>query len=56
MSPRTGRPRLDNPNSIKLSIRIKAELNIRLEKYCESKNISKGEVIRQGMEKVLPEK
>ncbi len=55
MSPRTGRPKLDNPNSIKLSTRINAELNSRLEKYCEINNVSKGEVIRQGIEKVLAE-
>ena len=47
MSPRIGRPKLDNPNSIKLSTRINAELNTRLEKYCELNNVSKGEVIRQ---------
>lgn len=56
MSPRTGRPKLDNPNSIKLSIRINAELNSRLENYCEYNKVSKGEVIRQGIEKVLAEK
>ena len=55
MSPRTGRPRLENPNSIKLSTRINAELNKKLEEYCENNNVSKGEVIRQGIEKVLAE-
>lgn len=55
MSLRIGRPKLDNPNSIKLSTRINAELNTRLEKYCELNNVSKGEVIRQGIEKVLAE-
>lgn len=55
MSPRTGRPKLENPNSIKLSTRINAELNSRLEHYCYNNNVSKGEVIRQGIEKVLSE-
>lgn len=55
MSPRTGRPKLENPNSIKLSIRINAELNTQLEEYCIANNVSKGEVIRQGIEKVLAE-
>lgn len=55
MSPRTGRPKLDNPNSIKLSTRINAELNLRLTKHCKINNVSKGEVIRQGIEKVLTE-
>lgn len=55
MGPKMGRPRLDNPNSIKLSIRINALLNERLERYCKKYNVSKGEVIRQGIEKILVE-
>ena len=55
MGPKMGQPKLDNPNSIKLSIRINALLNDRLERYCKKYSLSKGEVIRKGIEKILAE-
>ncbi len=53
MSPRTGRPKLDNPNSKNLTVRISADLDMRLNEFCTENNITKGEVVREGIEKVL---
>lgn len=44
-----GRPKVDNPKSIKYSIRIDNETENRLVKYCEKKHITKGEAIRRGI-------
>lgn len=53
MSPRTGRPKAENPKDIKYSIRLDAETEEKLAKYCEENNISKGEAIRQGIHLLL---
>lgn len=56
MSPKTGRPKIENPNTINLMIRINKDLNLRLNEYCKINSITKGEVVRNGIEKVLDEK
>lgn len=56
MSHRTGRPRLNDPNSKNLTIRISNELSDKLDKYCGKNKVTKGEVVRKGIEKVLAEK
>lgn len=56
MSPRTGRPKEDNPNTINLTVRINALLNQRLDDYCKNNNLAKGEVVRRGLENILGEK
>lgn len=56
MSPRTGRPKIENPNSKNLTVRISKDLDERLTTYCNNENITKGEVVRQGIEKILSEK
>ncbi len=56
MSPRTGRPKVDNPKFIKYSIRMDAETEQKLIQYCENHNISKGEAIRQGIHLLLATK
>lgn len=56
MSPRTGRPKLPNPNIIKLTIRLNPELSKALEEYCIQYEKSKGEAVREGLEKLLAEK
>lgn len=55
MNAAMGRPRLENANNIKLSTRINKNLNERLEEYCNRTGKTKGEVIREGVEKVLAE-
>lgn len=56
VSPRTGRPRLNDPNSKNLTIRISNELSEKLDKYCRKNKVTKGETVRKGIEKVLAEK
>lgn len=56
MSLKMGRPREENPNTINLTVRINSQLNKKLTAYCEEKNISKGEVVRKGIEIVLGKK
>ena len=55
MSPKTGRPKVDNPNSKNLTVRINEDLALRLEKYCDRHNLTKGEVVRIGIKRVLTE-
>lgn len=56
MSPRTGRPKVDNPKGINLTIRIDPETEQRLQDYCQKNNISRGEAIRQGIHLLLETK
>lgn len=49
MSPRTGRPKLDNPINIKTTVRLDAKTEERLQAYCKRHNITKGEAIRKGV-------
>lgn len=55
MSP-AGRPKTDNPKSNRFSIRLDAETENRLEKYCKEYGISKGEAVRQGLYLLLGQK
>ena len=56
MSPRTGRPKAENPKDTRFSIRLDAETETRLAEYCEKHSISKGEAIRQGIHLLLTQK
>ena len=53
MSPRTGRPKVDNPKGVNLTIRLDPDTEKSLKKYCEDHGISKGEAIRQGIHLLL---
>lgn len=53
MSPRTGRPKVENPKSISYSIRLDAETEMRLQAYCEKHGITKGNAIRKGIHLLL---
>lgn len=55
MSAKMGRPRVDQPKEIRLSIRLDVELDTKLSKYCEENKLSKGEAIRQGLINLLAE-
>ena len=55
MSPRTGRPKIENPKSIKYSIRLDDETEQKLKEYCEKHGITKGEAIRRGIHLLLAE-
>lgn len=44
-----GRPKAENPKNIRYSIRLDAQTEAKLKKYCEEHEITKGEAIRQGI-------
>lgn len=48
MSP-VGRPKADNPKLSRFSVRLDLKTEKELEEYCQQRNISKGEAIRQGI-------
>lgn len=56
MSPRTGRPKVDEPKDIRFSIRIDNDTNKKLDDYCEENSITKAEAIRQGIHLLLSQK
>lgn len=56
MSPRTGRPKVENPKGINLTIRLDPETEQMLRQYCEDKKITRGEAIRRGIHLLLAQK
>lgn len=55
MSPRTGRPKTDNPKSNPIHVRLDNESKEILEVYCEQEQIPKTEGIRRGIQKLKSE-
>lgn len=49
MSPRTGRPKVENAKIEKMSICLDGKTKEKLEKYCEEENVSRSEAIRRGI-------
>ncbi len=56
MSPRIGRPKADHPKDIRYSIRLDTDTEKRLQAFCETTKITKGEAIRQGINRLLNKK
>lgn len=56
MSPRTGRPKSDNPKDINVKVRFDKNEHEELLKYCEEHNITRTEAIRQGIRLLLEQK
>ncbi len=56
MSPRTGRPKAENPLTVEVKARIDIETNKRLNEYCERNNTTRTEVVRKGIEQVIGKK
>ncbi|MBS7141665.1 MAG: hypothetical protein KH110_15455 [Clostridiales bacterium] len=52
MSPRTGRPPVENPKSKPIHVRLDIESNNILERYCEQEKVAKTEAIRRGIKKL----
>lgn len=52
MTPRTGRPPVDNPKSVKMNIRISEETAKDLQECAEQLNISRVNVIEKGIQLV----
>lgn len=55
MSPRTGRPKVENPKSNPIHVRLDDECKEVLEQYCIQEQIAKTEGIRRGILKLKPE-
>ena len=53
MSPRTGRPKADNPLSVDIKVRLDNDTNEKLLGYCENHNITRAEAIRKGIHLLL---
>ena len=56
LSPRTGRPKADNPKTIEVKARIDVETNELLSQYCKENNVTRTEVVRKGISMVLKQK
>ena len=56
MSPRTGRPKAENPKSTDIKVRIDDETSTRLDEYCKAHNVTRAEAIRRGIDLLLVEK
>ena len=53
MSPRTGRPKSDNPKSHDVKVRLDAEMSRKLTEYCLKHSITTAEAIRRGIDLLL---
>jgi len=53
VSPRTGRPKAENPLNVDLKIRFDQDTNIRLLAYCEKHGVTRTEAIRRGIHLLL---
>lgn len=56
MSPRTGRPKVENPKSNDLKVRIDNDTMKKLDAYCLENNITRAEAIRRGIHLLLGNK
>lgn len=53
MSPRTGRPKADNPKNVDLKVRIDGTTHEKLIDYCNDNHVTKAEAVREGINKLL---
>lgn len=53
MSPRTGRPKAENPKKNDVKVRLDDSTSKRLDTYCESHGVTRAEAIRQGIHLLL---
>lgn len=56
MSPRTGRPKADNPLTVEVKARIDTETNEKLIKYCKENKVTRTDVVRDGIKLVISQK
>lgn len=56
MSPRTGRPKSDNPKNTDVKVRLDERTSKELNKYCEQHLITRAEAIRKGIHLLLEQK
>lgn len=53
MSPRTGRPSIENPKLERVTVRLDKDCSEILEKYCKKEEVEKAEAIRRGIKKLV---
>ena len=53
MPPKMGRPKSENPLKIEVKARIDAKTNEKLIKYFKENNVTRTEVVREGIKKVI---
>ena len=53
LSPKTGRPKAENPKSIDIKVRLDVATNEKLLKYCANHNLTRAEVMRKGLSELL---
>ena len=53
MPPKMGRPKSENPLKIEVKARIDAKTNEKLINYCKENNVTRTEVVREGIKKVI---
>nr|DAO47274.1 MAG TPA: Alginate and motility regulator [Caudoviricetes sp.] len=56
MNHKMGRPKLENPKTIRFSVCLDSKLMSELNAYCEKHKITKGEAVRNGIVKLLEQK
>lgn len=56
MSPRTGRPPIENPKSERITVRLGKEESEILNDYCECRKVERAEAIRRAIRKLKMEK
>lgn len=52
LSPRTGRPKSDNPKEDRITVRLDNEHSKILQDYCVQENVERAEAIRRGIRKL----
>lgn len=53
MSPRIGRPKATNPKTFEVKARIDEKTNKKLTEYCEKHNVTRTDVVREGIKLVI---
>lgn len=53
MSPKTGRPKVEEPKSVKYSIRLDEGTERELRRYCQERGLTRGEAIRRAIKRLL---
>ena len=53
MSPRTGRPKVENPKDIDVKVRFDREMHEKLLEYCQERGITRTEAIRKAVQTLL---
>lgn len=55
MSPRTGRPKVENPKKNDVKVRLDDKTSKRLDEYCVIHSMTRAEAIRKGIHLLLAE-